>query len=75
MRAPSRAIVGRARAVGDDVEPEVERAHRVRERADRDDVDAGRRDRRDRVERDAAGCLDDRAPGDERDARAQVVGA
>ena len=57
----------------DHVEPEVERTRRVRERADRDHVDAGGRDRPDRVERDATGCLDHGPPGDELDARPQVV--
>ena len=45
----------------------------VGERADRDDVDAGLGDRAHGLEGHAAGCLDRRAAGDLRDARAQVV--
>ena len=53
---------------------DVEGARAVCQRADRDEVDAGLGDGADGVERDAAGGLELRAAGDERDRLAQLVG-
>ncbi len=71
----SACAIGAACSLDDDVESEVERPHRVRERADRDDVDPGRGDRGDRVEVDPARRLDHGTAGDELDAAPQVVDA
>src|SRR6478736_553106 len=55
------------------VEPEIEGARRMGERADRDHVDAGLGDRAHRLERHPAGGLDGRSAGHLGDARAEVV--